>query len=507
MKKIFKRTTATVIALVLMLSVFSLTGLAAGSSSVAFSKKNLTVGETLTVTITINGGEAMYATSATVTYDAAVLQFVSGDFASGGSGAVTIIGAPGGAQKQSHNLTFKTIVAGSSAVSVSGTYVGDDEIPFAGSAASVTVADVALSANANLKALSLKSGSATVALSPGFSASKTSYSASVPFDTTTCAVTATAADGAAKVDVGGSNDLKVGKNTRTVTVTAQSGATKTYTISITRRAQGEEEPASSEAPAETDESLYRATIAGEEYTILSDPAKITPFLGFSLSTAVYNDTEVPVITDGKGEFILFYLIKDGEESYKPYTFDEAEETFIPLRYAEYVGKPYILLDAVEEETAPDGYFKTLFTIGTDSVKGYAYKTAAMSEFYIVRCYLDEKYSYYRYDTADGSFQREPQFKPLTADKKDKESEKIENNSLFARFGRLSRAGKLIILSLALAVLAVAVLIVLFVIKIVRNRSIGEAPEQSSFEPISGFDEVTIADAFAEDTGSEVEPKE
>ena len=506
MKKIFKRTTATVIALVLMLSVFSLTGLAAGSSSVAFSKKNLAVGETLTVTVTVSG-EEMFGVSAVVSYDAAILQFISGgDSAVGGSGAVTIIGT-----KQSYALTFKTIAAGSSAVSVSGEYVpageGAVETAFAGSAATVTVADAALPANANLKALSLKSGSATVALSPSFSASKTSYSASVPFDTTTCAVTATAADGAAKVDVGGSNDLKVGKNTRTVTVTAQSGATKTYTISITRRAQGEEEPASSEAPAETDENLYRATIAGEEYTILSDPAKITPFLGFSLSTAVYNDTEVPVITDGKGEFILFYLIKDGEESYKPYTFDEAEETFIPLRYAEYVGKPYILLDAVEEETAPDGYFKTLFTIGTDSVKGYAYKTAAMSEFYIVRCYLDEKYSYYRYDTADGSFQREPQFKPLTADKKDKESEKIENNSLFARFGRLSRAGKLIILSLALAVLAVAVLIALFVIKIVRNRSIGEAPEQSSFEPISGFDEVTIADAFAQDTAGEVEPKE
>ena len=88
---------------------------------------------------------------------------------------------------------------------------------------------------ATLKSLSLSEGT----LSPAVSSGRTSYTAKVKYEVTSCKVFATATDGKATVAVGGKEALAVGKNTRTVTVTAQNGTQKTYTIVITRMAEGE----------------------------------------------------------------------------------------------------------------------------------------------------------------------------------------------------------------------------------------------------------------------------
>ncbi len=90
----------------------------------------------------------------------------------------------------------------------------------------------ASSTNNNLGNLSLSSGT----LTPGFSAETLNYSAIVANSVTTVTVTAPAADSSAtRVIVGGQN-LVVGSNTITITVTAQSGATKIYTVTLTREA-------------------------------------------------------------------------------------------------------------------------------------------------------------------------------------------------------------------------------------------------------------------------------
>ena len=73
-------------------------------------------------------------------------------------------------------------------------------------------------------------------ISPAFSANTTSYTASVPFSVSKLDVKAKAADSKAKVSISSPN-LKAGGTTKvTVTVTAESGAKKTYTISVKREA-------------------------------------------------------------------------------------------------------------------------------------------------------------------------------------------------------------------------------------------------------------------------------
>jgi hypothetical protein len=110
----------------------------------------------------------------------------------------------------------------------------------------VTITRALPSANADLSALSLSSGT----LSPAFASGTTSYTASVGNATTSLTVTPTVADATASITVNGvatasgnasgAIALAVGANTLTTVVTAQDGiTTKTYTVTVSRAGSGD----------------------------------------------------------------------------------------------------------------------------------------------------------------------------------------------------------------------------------------------------------------------------
>ncbi len=86
------------------------------------------------------------------------------------------------------------------------------------------------SGNNNLKSLKVSSGT----MSPSFKSTTTSYSASVPSTASSATISASAADSDATVSGTGKVNLATGTNTKTVTVRAENGAKKTYTLRITR---------------------------------------------------------------------------------------------------------------------------------------------------------------------------------------------------------------------------------------------------------------------------------
>lgn len=85
-----------------------------------------------------------------------------------------------------------------------------------------------LSSNANLASLSISQGT----LSPKFSASKTQYTVNLNGDVSSIKVNATAADSKAMVYGTGTKSLKPGKNTISVSVAAEDGSAKEYTITV-----------------------------------------------------------------------------------------------------------------------------------------------------------------------------------------------------------------------------------------------------------------------------------
>lgn len=72
-----------------------------------------------------------------------------------------------------------------------------------------------------------------VALSPAFSADVTEYSANVEYRVSTLSLSYTTSNEFALVTVSG-NELSVGENTLTLTVTAEKGNTKVFTVKVTR---------------------------------------------------------------------------------------------------------------------------------------------------------------------------------------------------------------------------------------------------------------------------------
>ncbi len=207
-------------------------------------------GNTVTVTFSISGGDIL-GFSADLSYDSSQLSLEGSKSLLDSGWTVMMNGgrivgnnntqeSPINGSKQVMAFTFRVksdIPAGSSlSASVSNVEVayisnaGNSVTVDAGSARWSASISAPLSGNANLASLTCSNAE----LSPSFSAGTTQYSVTVPYDVTSLRLSAAAEDSGAKVSTSG-NDLSVGANTVTITVTAPSGAVKRYTISVIRQ--------------------------------------------------------------------------------------------------------------------------------------------------------------------------------------------------------------------------------------------------------------------------------
>ena len=140
------------------------------------------------------------------------------------------------------------------------------------------------SSNANLSNLGIRPNDFS-----GFRQGTTTYNVTVPNDVESVEVYATKADSKATVAGTGTKTLQEGANTLTVTVTAEDGTKKTYTINVTREAvtENEDENTTDEntVPEETIQENQEAIGDGlSELTI--NNVKLTP----SFETGVYEYT-------------------------------------------------------------------------------------------------------------------------------------------------------------------------------------------------------------------------
>ena len=475
MNKTIKKLSALVVSAILILGCFVFTASAAATATIAFSSKSPKVNDAVTVTVTVNGSEAMYSTELSVSYNPDVLRFESGDSASGGAGVVKVAGLPSGATKQSYSLKFTAIASGSSTVQASGVAYYQNTEESVGASATMTVSDAAKSANANLKSLSLSKGT----LSPKFSASKTSYTATVATSVTEVKVYATAQDSGAKVEIAGESVLKDGENIRTVTVTAPSGAQKVYTIKITRSDLTTEPEVPEVNPLET-------TVDGAAYLVLNDISGAALPAGFSVETAQYNGVDIQVAKDADGNYTLYYLKAADSEIATPYLLNG--DTFERLQCAAIGDKIYIFADVPAELTAAEGYYETAIKIGDFSVKAFASSNSDFTDFYYVYCFYDNGYRIYRYDSKENVLQRAPEFKLVSLEEKE-----LSEAGFSTRFASLATNAKIIVIGLLLAAVGAAVLIVLLIVKLVKGRNEPEDDDYSDLLFRPDFDEVTVDD--------------
>lgn len=239
-----KKMISFTLALVLCVCVLSVCVFAANPSASLTGPDQVRAGDTITLTFTLDG-KGLFAVSGTLDYDKDVLELVEAA-SKKKTWEIELFGDVIVAEGKD----FEDPVDGKTALFTLKFRVNKNVTT--GSAVSVSVTDLLASDSVNDQKISTVKysakiapplskendlaslGASNAAINPSFSADVTKYTAEVPFSVDKLSVNAKAKDSNAKVSVN-SPTLKPGAVTDvTVTVTAENGDKKVYTISVKR---------------------------------------------------------------------------------------------------------------------------------------------------------------------------------------------------------------------------------------------------------------------------------
>ena len=334
------------------------------------------------------------------------------------------------------------------------------------------------SSNNNLSSLSISPGT----LSPGFSAGTTSYRASVSNSTTSVAVSATAADGKARVAVWGNTGLDVGNNTVTVQVTAENGSKKTYTITVNRAAgstggnTGGSAPAPddtpSPSPTATPEPQVTVTLPDDTQLPVSNqlPEGVSVPAGFESSQLEVDGQTIPTAVHQDGGLVAVYLAGDEGHPAGFYFYNEKTRQVQAMTPVAMSTGKLTLVDLPQELVVPQGYTSTLMELGGQQHTLLVPDDTEEPNHYIVYAMDEEgKLGLYLYDVEQESFQRY-QFTqlgdaPLVLAEVAEEPQ--SEGFVFTLFGREIRTGwsnrAVSYLMVGLAALAVVLLVAVIVL--------------------------------------------
>ena len=411
MKQFLKRGLAILTAFILCLQ-FGKIDAQAANVVIALSASTVSVGNNVTATISVSGSD-ISAYTIYVSYNSSVLQYNSASgsaIVNGGGGTVTASGTSAG----SFSISFTAIANGNGSITTSGSDVYDingNAISISHAGATVTVAtasnngdtnngnatteagettetteDDGRSADCDLASLQVSPGT----LTPAFSADRTTYSLQVDEDVTSVVVSASAADGNATTSVSGANSIQKGKNTVRVTVTAENGAVKVYTINV---------------QAGEDVGDPVATIDGKEYSFVMNEDGLEAPEGFTAGTTTYKDWDV-LSYESPNKKITVVCLKDEDGENHWFIMDAEKDVFTP--YQEYSSQynRYIITAVPDGVAIPDGFKETTLKIGDNSVVAYQSDDIADKDLYLVYAInVEGEEGFYEYDAKEQAFLR------------------------------------------------------------------------------------------------------
>ena len=389
---LMKKAVSLILIALLGISLFAPAAYAASAkASIALSSSSVTVGNTVKVTVKYTADEAIGTWDFKLNYNKEYLEYVSG--ADSGGGGVLNFCSWSESENQktiSQTVTFRTLKTGSTTVSTTTSAIVSNatitKMNTTNASASITIkAKPEASTNANLSSLKVSPGT----LSPEFSPSTTDYKLSVDYSVTNIAVSGVTAHGAATKSLS-STALKVGENKITLTVTAESGAKKTYTITVTRGT----------SPL----ADLTVTIGAVSYKVAYESEELKPPSDkFKATTVKYENETLPAFEAPDKLFKLVCLLSPSDEKVW-FMYDEETGIFTKYISVKPVVKEYILLDMPQNEAAPNGYeLKNVALNDKDFVNAFI-KEGSEDELIIVYAMtLDGNKGLYYYHTKDKTF--------------------------------------------------------------------------------------------------------
>jgi len=383
------------LAVLLFVSLLSFTVSAASASvSLTSNYNSVTIGNTVTVTVKISGSESFGNWKVRLSYDTQYLEYKSindGDMSCTGGGGALLLGgwtsSTSGTVSPTCKVTFTTKKIGSVKLTVSPveltTFSGQT---VSASSASKTVkinAKPTYSSDNKLSALTVAEGE----LLPAFDAATTAYTLSVPFETTAVTVSATANHKAASVSVE-APALVVGENTVTVTVKAENGSTRKYTITVTRQ--------------QSELAGVTAKVNEKDYTVAHDPATLTVPEGYTATTLTFGEKKILAYAAPQNALYIAYLVSEADSAW--YVYNTEEQIFSPYIALTGTASPYVILDVPQGVLLPAGYIPAELTVGALTVPAYKTDDSVLKNVYLVYAMAkDGNCGFFYYDATASSF--------------------------------------------------------------------------------------------------------
>ena len=388
-----------IIYIILLVCVIFPVKVFAGVSVIA-SKSTVYVGDTVKVSVTVSTGEKIYGLNYNVYYDSAKLSYIDSEstFPEGVAEPYTK-----GKDSVTNTWTFKAKEEGTVKFSTSSINVTTDSSNFDINSSSVTMTikkpnnvsgggsnnnngggnttkpstDYKYSENNNLSSLNVEG------FEFEFDKNKTDYSITVPNDTKSVKMGATAEDGKARVNGIGDFEVKEGDNLIEVVVTAENGDKKTYNLNIVVE----------------EATPIEVKVGDDTYSVVRKADLLPSALAtFEASTTLIKGEEVPCYHSNITDFYLLGLRdKDGEIDL--YRYDAKEDKFYVYNQLQIGGIYIALLDG----DVPDGYKLGSVKINEKEYSAFI-KDGAYPLLYGINLESGEK-NYYSYDDNEGTIQK------------------------------------------------------------------------------------------------------
>ena len=364
---------AGVIILLLLLAAVPVKTVEAASATIMLTTdmEEIHAGDTVEVKLTINADAAIGDFEAFLSYDDTIFEFYSAaSCITGGAGFLKVsdIGASPSAQERTYRIWFKALTQGECEVAlydrpVVYCYTDGTEMSVTGVNKVFSVLpSFSASDNNYLSVLHMVDNQPkTVELSPAFSKEVQTYHGDVSFEATMVIVSAIAEDSLANVKVEGGKDLEVGNNEIKISVIAENGSERTYTIYINRTEYEEDSTTKPDEENNEADNLENPTIVYEPgivfdtivsnekeeqvlvteyhtYTVCKKPESLSLPDGYIPTILMINNIQVTAYTKqgANPEEFLLLVLKNNAGEVNWYRYDRIEQTLQRVSEEEYV---------------------------------------------------------------------------------------------------------------------------------------------------------------------------
>lgn len=358
---------------------------ATGSIRVRASSTNVTIGNNVTVTVTISSSAPLGSWEFSLGYDTAKLRQTNTTLLRNvdvGDGTKTSI---------SYTYTFKTIATGTANVTVRNYSVLDwnteSEIPISLYPVNISIKNpvvIVKSSDNTLKSLTVSEG----ILSPTFKSSTLEYSVNIDDIIDNITITPVANHSKASISGGGKLELTEGVNSFDIKVTAENGSLKTYKVIVNM----------------IDENPIEVSINNSKYTVVKKANVIDAPDGFIDTIITIKGSNVPGYENTNIGLILVTL-KDSEGNSNLYTYDENTEKY--TKYTEFKTGVLRLFIQTADETiiVPEEFDKAIFFINNVQINGWDLNTNDKYKLVYAMNIENGEKSLYLYDSEEETFQR------------------------------------------------------------------------------------------------------